>query len=91
MRPHRGIRDVPTVPCYQILDTIRNGDGDVTSIFGGLLWNSSGVDQLLSKFRGTVAATTEDQLYRLTLNVLGDSSVLLDSLDIIVRVPGTAF
>ena len=42
-------------------------------------------------FRGTVAATTEDQLYRLTLNVLGDSSVLLDSLDIIVRVPGTAY
>jgi hypothetical protein len=42
-------------------------------------------------FRGTVAATTEDQLYRLTLNVLGDSSILLDSLDIIVRVPGTAF
>jgi hypothetical protein len=42
-------------------------------------------------FRGTVAATTEDQLYKLTLNVLGDSSVLLDSLDIIVRVPGTAF
>ncbi|MDP2317556.1 MAG: hypothetical protein Q8P41_32020 [Pseudomonadota bacterium] len=42
-------------------------------------------------FRGTVAATTEDQLYRLTLNILGDSSVLLDSLDIIVRVPGTAF
>ena len=42
-------------------------------------------------FRGVVAATNEDQLYRLTLNVLGDSSVLLDSLDIIVRVPGTAF
>lgn len=42
-------------------------------------------------FRGTVAATTEDQLYRLTLNVLGDSSVLLDSLDIIIQIPGTAF
>jgi hypothetical protein len=42
-------------------------------------------------FRGTVAATTEDQLYRLTLNVLGDSSVLLDTLDIIVVVPGTAY
>ena len=42
-------------------------------------------------FRGTVAATNEDQLYRLTLNVLGDSSILLDSLDIIVVVPGTAY
>ncbi len=42
-------------------------------------------------FRGVVAATTEDQLYRLTLNVLGDSSVLLDSLDIIVLVPGTSY
>jgi hypothetical protein len=42
-------------------------------------------------FRGTVAATSEDQLYRLTLNVLGDSSILLDTLDIIVVVPGTAF
>ncbi|MFN7146791.1 MAG: hypothetical protein ACK4YP_23660, partial [Myxococcota bacterium] len=42
-------------------------------------------------FRGTVAATTEDQLYRLTLNVLGDSTVLLDTLDIIVRIPGTAY
>ncbi|MFZ5478551.1 MAG: hypothetical protein ACOZNI_17405 [Myxococcota bacterium] len=42
-------------------------------------------------FRGVVAATNEDQLYRLTLNVLGDSSILLDSLDIIVVVPGTAY
>ncbi|MES2639175.1 MAG: hypothetical protein V4850_06815 [Myxococcota bacterium] len=42
-------------------------------------------------FRGTVAATSEDQLYLLTLNVLGDSSILLDTLDIIVVVPGTEF
>ena len=42
-------------------------------------------------FRGTVAATTEDQLYKLTLNVLGDQSILLDTLDIIVVVPGTSF
>ena len=42
-------------------------------------------------FLGTVAATTEDQLFKLTLNVLGDEIILLDSLDIIVVVPGTAF
>jgi hypothetical protein len=39
-------------------------------------------------FRGTVAATTEDQLYRLTLNVVGDDEILLSTQDIIVRVPG---
>ena len=42
-------------------------------------------------FRGVVAATTEDQLFALTLNVLGDGSVLLDTMDIIVVVPGNAY
>lgn len=42
-------------------------------------------------FRGGVAALSEDQLFRLTLNVLGDQSILLDTLDIIVVVPGTEF
>lgn len=42
-------------------------------------------------FRGVVAATTEDQLYRLTLNVLGDGTVLVAQKDIIVVVPGTSF
>jgi hypothetical protein len=42
-------------------------------------------------FRGTVAATTEDQLFGLTLNVLGDSTTLLDSYDILVVVPGAAY
>ncbi len=42
-------------------------------------------------FRGTVAALTEDQLFKLTLNVLGDQSILLDTLDIIVVVPGTEY
>lgn len=39
-------------------------------------------------FRGAVAATEEDQIFNLTLNVLGDDSILLDSLDIVVVVPG---
>ena len=42
------------------------------------------------EFLGTVAATAEDQLYQLTLNVIGDETVLLDTLDIIVVVPGTS-
>jgi hypothetical protein len=36
-------------------------------------------------------ATTEDQLFKLTLNVLGDGTVLLDTYDIYVRVPGRSF
>ncbi len=83
---------------FSRVDLSVDGDayGFVTSIDPSY-YEDLGVDdagQILSftlTFRGTVAATTEDQLYRLTLNVLGDSSVLLDSLDIIVRVPGTAF
>ncbi len=42
-------------------------------------------------FRGVVAATTEDQLFLLTLNVLGDGSTLLDSKDIVILVPGTSY
>ena len=42
-------------------------------------------------FRGVVAANTEDQLYKLTLNVVGDETILLDSLDIIVVVPGNSY
>jgi len=42
-------------------------------------------------FRGVVPATTEDQLYALTLNVIGDGTILLDTQDIIVVVPGTSY
>ncbi|NOY24490.1 MAG: hypothetical protein GXP62_01320 [Oligoflexia bacterium] len=42
-------------------------------------------------FRGVVAATTEDQLFGMTLNVIGDDTILLDTLDIIVVVPGTNY
>jgi hypothetical protein len=41
-------------------------------------------------FRGVVAATTEDQLYKLTLNVVGDGEILLSTQDIIIQIPGTA-
>jgi hypothetical protein len=42
------------------------------------------------EFLGTVSATAEDQIFRLTLNVIGDGTVLLDTLDILVVVPGTS-
>lgn len=41
-------------------------------------------------FQGVIAATTEDQLYHLDLNVLGDGVTLLDQKQIIVVVPGSA-
>ncbi len=70
--------------------------GFVTSIdppFYDNIEPSAGIDVLdfTLNFRGVVAATTEDQLYHLTLNVVGDNTVLLDTLDIIVVVPGTAY
>jgi hypothetical protein len=40
-------------------------------------------------FRGAVASLTEDQVFRVTLNVVGDGSVLLDTLDVYVLVPGS--
>ena len=42
-------------------------------------------------FRGAVAATEEDQIFLLTLNVIGDGSILLDTLDIYVLVPGSVY
>ena len=39
-------------------------------------------------FRGADAASAEDELHALTLNVYGDGNVLLDTLDIFVLVPG---
>lgn len=42
------------------------------------------------EFLGTVPATEDDQYFTMTLLVIGDGTVLLDSLDIVVVVPGTA-
>ena len=42
-------------------------------------------------FRGTVAGTVEDQLFLLTLNILGDGTTLLDKKDILILVPGTSY
>ncbi|MEQ1564759.1 MAG: hypothetical protein ABMA64_03890 [Myxococcota bacterium] len=40
-------------------------------------------------FRGSDTPSAEDELHQLTLNVIGDGTVLLDTLDIYVLVPGT--
>jgi len=42
-------------------------------------------------FLGTIAATEQDQYFQMSLNVMGDGATLLDSLDIIVVVPGTSY
>lgn len=42
------------------------------------------------EFLGTVPATEDDQFFTMTLLVIGDGTVLLDSQDIVVVVPGTA-
>jgi hypothetical protein len=93
-----GITQLVQAVKFTRVDLSVDGDayGFVTAIdpayYEGLGADDSGtVLTFTLSFRGTVAATTEDQLYRLTLNVLGDSSILLDSLDIIVVVPGTAY
>lgn len=40
-------------------------------------------------FLGAIAATSDDQLFSMTLQVIGDDTILLDSKDIVVVVPGT--
>ena len=93
-----GITQLVAAVRFSRVDLSVDGDvyGFVTSIdptyYEGLGAEDSGtILPFTLTFRGVVAATTEDQLYRLSLNVLGDSTVLLDTLDIIVVVPGTAY
>lgn len=47
------------------------------------------VDFMLT-FRGAVAAQEEDQVFLITLNVVGDGTILLDTLDVYVVVPGNS-
>ena len=42
-------------------------------------------------FRGAVAQAEEDEVYTLTLNIFGDDTILLDTLDIFVVVPGRSY
>lgn len=49
--------------------------------------NGQTIDFTLT-FRGAVPAQAEDKVYHVALNVLGDGTVLLDTLDIYIVVPG---
>ena len=49
---------------------------------------SGQIVQFTLDFLGAIPAGEEDEIYKLTLNVLGDGTVLLDTLDIYVVVPG---
>jgi hypothetical protein len=53
---------------------------------------TAGIDVLdfTLHFMGTIPAMADDALYGFTLNVIADETVLLDTLDIIVVVPGTS-
>ena len=43
---------MPKVPCYEIIDAIRNGNGDMRSIRSSLAWNRSERKQTPGKFLG---------------------------------------
>lgn len=93
-----GVTQLVAAVKFERVDLQVDGDvyGFVTSIepeyYEGLGSDDSGtVLNFTLTFRGVVAATTEDQLFKLTLNVLGDQAILLDTLDIIVVVKGTPF
>jgi hypothetical protein len=55
--------------------------------------SSSDIDVLdfSLNFRGVVAATTEDQLFTLKLIIVGDDTILLDTLDLVIVVPGSSY
>ncbi|MCP4809811.1 MAG: hypothetical protein GY913_25335 [Proteobacteria bacterium] len=80
---------------YVSLQVENDPHGFVTSIdpeqysLGGAV-NGQEIDFKLD-FRGVVAATDEDQIFTLTLNIVGDDTVLLDTLDILVLVPGRSY
>ncbi len=49
---HCGIRNVPEIPCYQIIDAIRNGNGDVRGIIDGLARKRPEIKQVPGEFLG---------------------------------------
>ncbi len=61
---------------YENVDELADGDTVLTFIVG---------------FVGVVPALTEDQTFAMTMNVIGDESVLLDTQDITILVPGAAY
>lgn len=45
--PHGGISDVPKVPCYKIMDSVRNGDGNMSGIFRSRMGDRPLIEQFL--------------------------------------------
>jgi hypothetical protein len=68
---------------YGFVTGISPSEVDVSGTVSGKL-----VDFELT-FRGAVAALAEDQVFKITLSVLGDGTILLDTIDVYVVVPGT--
>ena len=56
---HGGIGDVPEVPRYQVVASVRDRDGNVCSIFGGFARNGHQVEQSLRVFFGTLRRLKE--------------------------------
>lgn len=65
--------------------------GIVPERYTDIVWDETDELTFTLNFRGTVAATTEDQLFLLTLNILGDGTTLVGKRDIVVVVPGTSY
>ena len=49
--PHGGISDVSKVPRYKIMDSVRNGDGNMSSIFRSRVGHRPLIEQFLCEFR----------------------------------------
>jgi len=69
-------------------DTYGFVTGITPSSYSGIEPEDVNLDFTLT-FRGVVPGTVEDQIFLLTLNIIGDGTTLLDSKDIVVQVPGT--
>ena len=74
---HGGTGDVPEVPRYQVVDSVRDGDGIVCSIFRGFARNRLQVEQSLREFCGTLRRLKERD--RLELFQAGAGGICVSS------------
>ena len=66
---------MPKVPCYEIIDAVRNGNGDMRSIRSGLARNRSERKQTPGKFLGFLDVVARTQV----VLVIGCSTSDLDT------------
>ena len=57
--PHDGISDVSKVPRYKIMNSVRNDDGNVSSIFRSRVGNRPQIEQLLCEVRRILGRVEE--------------------------------